>query len=384
MFNSKEKIKPNSSARFDFKLSKYINSKEVIKEIHSSKKVKLNSFEEKSKTKKIKREVNKTSNEKDNKYTKKIDKIKTKLFNSKKNKEIFSSKELVNTKSPKIRIMTRPLSSEILPCKAISLNKRNGFNSRIVSRNIDNLSENYLMKNYLRKCLSSGNSIKRKKVKLKIFDYFDNNIKSKTPLDLLVEKIEFDYDYKLAHKKFLNREILDKFFKKHFKNVRDNYLFDKYFYVKSKLNTNTKSSENKVKSNDKILNFDNNKYKLFKNLSRKLKNNIKASAKKLDGKKWIEQIKKKENVENLAKLSELKSVIEDENILLTPINFLKKKKDPFLGYKTNQLVQKLNSNFTYKNRFIIAKKFGIRLEKDLFKRDENEKNYTEKNNKIKH
>lgn len=384
MFNSKEKIKSNSSDRFDFKLSKYINSKEVIKEIHSSKKVKLNSFEEKSKTKKIKREVNKTSNEKNNKYTKKIDKIKTKLFNSKKNKEIFSSNELVNTKSPKIRIMTRPLSSEILPCKAISLNKRNGFNSRIVSRNIDNLSENYLMKNNLRKCLSSGNSIKRKKVKLKIFDYFDNNIKSKTPLDLLVEKIEFDYDYKLAHKKFLNREILDKFFKKHFKNVRDNYLFDKYFYVKSKLNTNTKSSENKVKSNDKILNFDNNKYKLFKNLSRKLKNNIKASAKKLDGKKWIEQIKKKENVENLAKLSELKSVIEDENILLTPINFLKKKKDPFLGYKTNQLVQKLNSNFTYKNRFIIAKKFGIRLEKDLFKRDENEKNYNEKNNKIKH
>lgn len=384
MFNSKEKIKSNSSVRFDFKLSKYINSKEVIKEIHSSKKVKLNSFEEKSKTKKIKREVNKTSNEKNNKYTKKIDKIKTKLFNSKKNKEIFSSNELVNTKSPKIRIMTRPLSSEILPCKAISLNKRNGFNSRIVSRNIDNLSENYLMKNNLRKCLSSGNSIKRKKVKLKIFDYFDNNIKSKTPLDLLVEKIEFDYDYKLAHKKFLNREILDKFFKKHFKNVRDNYLFDKYFYVKSKLNTNTKSSENKVKSNDKILNFDNNKYKLFKNLSRKLKNNIKASAKKLDGKKWIEQIKKKENVENLAKLSELKSVIEDENILLTPINFLKKKKDPFLGYKTNQLVQKLNSNFTYKNRFIIAKKFGIRLEKDLFKRDENEKNYNEKNNKIKH
>lgn len=384
MFNSKEKIKSNSSDRFDFKLSKYINSKEVIKEIHSSKKVKLNSFEEKPKTKKIKREANKTSDEKNNKYTKKIDKIKTKLFNSKINKEIFSSNELVNTKSPKIRIMTRPLSSEILPCKAISLNKRNGFNSRIVSRNIDNLSENYLMKNNLRKCLSSGNSIKRKKVKLKIFDYFDNNIKSKTPLDLLVEKIEFDYDYKLAHKKFLNREILDKFFKKHFKNVRDNYLFDKYFYVKSKLNTNTKSSENKVKSNDKILNFDNNKYKLFKNLSRKLKNNIKASAKKLDGKKWIEQIKKKENVENLAKLSELKSVIEDENILLTPINFLKKKKDPFLGYKTNQLVQKLNSNFTYKNRFIIAKKFGIRLEKDLFKRDENEKNYNEKNNKIKH
>ena len=384
MFNSKEKIKSNSSVRFDFKLSKYMNSEEVIKEIHSSKKVKLNSFEEKSKTKKIKREVNTTSNEKNNQYTKKIDKIKTKLFNSKKNKEIFSSNELVNTKSPKIRIMTRPLSSEILPCKAISLNKRNGFNSRIVSRNIDYLSENYLMKNNLRKCLSSGNSIKRKKVKLKIFDYFDNNIKSKTPLDLLVEKIEFDYDYKLAHKKFLNREILDKFFKKHFKNVRDNYLFDKYFYVKSKLNTNTKSSENKVKSNDKILNFDNNKYKLFKILSRKLKNNIKASAKKLDGKKWIEQIKKKENVENLAKLSELKSVIEDENILLTPINFLKKKKDPFLGYKTNQLVQKLNSNFTYKNRFIIAKKFGIRLEKDLFKRDENEKNYNEKNNKIKH
>ena len=383
MFYSKEKIKSNSNSRNGLKLINYINTTEVNKKILSKNKVKFNSFDEKLHTKNIKREINKTPKNIKNKCIKKMDKIKSKLLNSKKHKEIFSSSENINTKSKKIRIMTRPLSSEVLPCKAISLNKNNGYNSKIILRSVNNLSENNLMKNNLRKCFSSSNNIKRKKVNLKIFESYDNKLKTKTPLDLLVEKIEFAYDYKLAHKKFLNREILDKFFKKHFKNVRDNYLFDKYFYVKSKLNTNTKSAENKFKSQDNILNFDNNKYKLFKNLSKRLKNSIKTSAKNLDGKKWIEKIKKEENVENLAKLSELKSIIEDEKILLTPINFLKKKQDPFLGYRTNQLVQKLNSNFTYKNRFIIAKKFGIRLEKDLRKIDDNKKNYNNKNNKNK-
>ena len=75
----------------------------------------------------------------------------------------------------------------------------------------------------------------------------------------------------------------------------------------------------------------------------------------------------------MAKANELKSVIEDENILLTPKNFLKKKKDPFFTYKINIFVQKLNSNFTYNNRFILAKNFDIELEKYLRTKDKTKK-----------
>ena len=64
--------------------------------------------------------------------------------------------------------------------------------------------------------------------------------------------------------------------------------------------------------------------------------------------------------------SELKNVIEDKKILLTPKNFMKNKKDPFLSYKINEFIQSLNANFTYQYRYILAKNFDIEFDKYLF------------------
>ena len=57
---------------------------------------------------------------------------------------------------------------------------------------------------------------------------------------------------------------------------------------------------------------------------------------------------------------------------------MKKKKDPFESYKTNEFVQILNSDFTYKYRFILAKNFGIKLEKYLLGSDKEDKNKIKK------
>ena len=361
------------------KINKYINIKDIIKEIESSKNIKYNIFDETSKTDNI----NSTKKEYNNVVNKTTNVIndKRKIIGKKRNHSILTSIKEDNNyfsnkvnylQTEKVRIIPRQLSTQILPCTVITLNKKNGFKNRIILNNISNTNNNEVKRKYLKKCLSSSNNAKRKKSKLKIFDDFDKYLKGKTPLDTLIDKISLDYDIKLAHKKFSNDEALSKFFKKNFKNVRDSLWLDKYFYIKSKLN-NTKSTENKLKNNEKALNFDNNKYKLFKNISTKIKNRIKFSAKKLDAKEIIDKIKKEENVENLAKANELKSVIEDENILLTPKDFLKKKKDPFITYKINKFVQKLNSNFTYNNRFILAKNFDIELEKYLRTKDKTKK-----------
>ena len=65
---------------------------------------------------------------------------------------------------------------------------------------------------------------------------------------------------------------------------------------------------------------------------------------------------------NKERISQLKEDIEDNKILNTPKNFLKFRKDTFSYYKLNQLIQKLNTNFTYRNRFILANKLNIDLD----------------------
>ena len=202
--------------------------------------------------------------------------------------------------------LIRPLSSEILPGRVITLNKKNGFRNHIII-DINNFKKINFRQTNIRKCLSSGNNIKKKKVKLKIMDDF-NIFKDKSPLDLLIEKKSLAYDQKIANNKFSNKNILKNFYKKTFKNDRDtisnkkyNYSLNKYFYVKSKLNTIQK--EKKFKSTDKALNFDNNKFKLFNNISKKLKQKIKLSSKKFDVKKILQKIKKEENIKNRARIS---------------------------------------------------------------------------------
>ena len=98
-----------------------------------------------------------------------------------------------------LKIINRPFSGDIVPCKIASLSKKNGARNRII------LDMNYLknftsIKKTIRKCSSSENNLKKKKVKLKIFEDFSNNSQGKTPFDLLVEKEERAYDYKLTKK----------------------------------------------------------------------------------------------------------------------------------------------------------------------------------------
>ena len=367
MINQKRKLKSNSNSKYNLGKDNYINIAEVIKEVLSNKELNFNYHDEKLYQKKINSSGNKYINQ--NLKNKKIS-LKN-LFSNQKSRN-YSTKRIFYSNSPKISIISRPLSSQLQPYKAVTLDKRKGFNSKIIIKNLINLEPNNIRRrNKLTKCFSSENNLKKKRIKIENFEDIENIKKGKSPIESLVKKLELSFDYKLAHRRFSNDKVLNKFYKKNFKNVRNNLLLDKYYYIKSKLNSNTKSKENKLKNEDKILNFDNKKYKLFKIRSKNLKNKIKLSAQNLDVKKCIEKIKKKENVENLEKLSELKNVIEDEKILLTPKNFLQKKVDPFIYYKINKLIQNLDSNFTYKNRFILAKKFGIHLEKFLIDEDKN-------------
>ena len=368
MINSNKKLKSNSNSKYNLGIDNYINITEVIKEVLSNRELDFNFLDEKSNQKNINSSGNKYINQ-----NSKNKKISLKNLYSKKNARNYSTKRLFDLNSPKTRVITRPLSSQILPYKAITIDKKKGFNSKIMIKNFSDLEKNSIRKNNLTKCFSSENNLKKKRIRLENFDDSDNIKKGESPIDSLVKRLEFSFDFKFSHRNFSNNKVLDKFYKKNFKNIRNNLLLDRYYYIKSKLNSNTKSKENKLKSDDKILNFDDKKYKLFKIRSKNLEKKIKSSAQNLDVKKWIEKIKKEENVETLAKLSELKGAIEDEKILLTPKNFLQKKEDPFIAYKTNQLIQKLDSNFTYKNRFILAKKFGIHLEKFLINKKKNKK-----------
>ena len=81
----------------------------------------------------------------------------------------------------------------------------------------------------------------------------------------------------------------------------------------------------------------------------------------------LEQIKKEKNVMNLKRISQLKQDIEDNKILYTPKNFIKYRKDDFSYYKLNLLIKKLNCDFTYKYRFILANELDIYLEEYLRK-----------------
>lgn len=359
----KENLKPKYNSKSDLKIDDFYNSSDIIKEIDFSRENISNLFHDLTKTnktffseKQFKKKINKTKNNQTDTGKKSLQKL-----NSKTKANGYSIIKYFPSQTPRIRIIPRQLSNQIIPCKTISLNKKKGINSKISLNNINNINDYNSNRKLMRKCLSSPNNSKNKKIKLKTTEVYDKNLKDKSPLDILVNKIAIAYDIKLAHKKFSSQGVLDKFLKTNFKNVRDNFWLDKYFYIKSKLKINTKSSQNKQKNNDKALNFDEHKYKLFKNISKKLKKRIKLSAKNLDVKKKLEKFKKEYNFKNLAKIKEMKSLVEDENILLTPKNFLKRKKDPFISYQTNQLVQKLNPDLTYRNRFILAKTFGIPL-----------------------
>ena len=273
----------------------------------------------------------------------------------------------------------RPFSSGNYPCKIINLNKNKGFNSHLILDNINTFS--YTNKFIsLKKNFSYTLKNKKKKLKLKMDDYLMYNIKSKSPIELLVEKKENEFNIKLSNKKLLSfQKIISNFIKKNFKHIRKNPFRDNYYFYKSKLNYNTKSSKNKINNQENALNFDNCKYKIFKTISKKIENQIILNDKKLSIKDWLEKIKREKNVMNKARISELKNDIEDNKILFTPKNFMKFRKDTFSYYKLNQLIKQLTPEISYKNRFILADNLGFSLDEDMI---QNNKKTIKKENKV--
>ena len=359
-YNNKE-LKKSSSSLFEKKILKYINSSEVIKELPLKK---LSTYESIN--------INKNSNNYNKKDKKEFNanyifdkspilknKNKPKFLKSFSENELFlpyyNSKNL-NTKNYKIN-NNRPFSGLIYPCKTIGISKKNGSSSQITL----NL---YTNNNNFSPTKKSFSSRKRtKKLKIKEDDIFQNIKKYKSPLELLLEKKENEFNLKLSSKKMIsNQKLLSNFMKKNFKYIRSNSFNDNYYYIKSKLNKTTKSAEKKLCNQEVPLKFDNEKYKKFRTISKKIKNHLLSNNKKMSIKELLEQIKKLKNEKNKERISLLKEDIEDNKILYTPQNFIKFRKDDFSYYKLNQLIKKLNCDFTYEYRFIIANKFDIQLD----------------------
>ena len=300
----------NSYSQYENKILKYINSSEVIKELPLKKLRTHNS-------------INVDCGGDKKKYNKKDNNLtihnyiigKSPILKNKNGPKIlksFSENDLLlpydNSKNLNQRInkinKNRPFSGLLYPCKTIILNKKIGPNSRIN-----------------------------------------------------------EFNLKLASKKIIsNQKLLSNFMKKNFKFIRNNSFSDNFYYIKSKLNKTTKSTEKKLCNQEVPLSFDNEKYKKFRTISKKIKKHLLSSNEKLSIKDLLEQIKKLKNEKNKERISLLKEDIEDNKILYTPKNFIKFRKDDFSYYKLNQLIKKLNCDFTYGNRFILAHKFDIQLE----------------------
>jgi hypothetical protein len=339
---------------------KYINATESIKEEIPKKSYYISNLFYKKEDNKIWKNFYYNSKKNENQFKKSNFKNKKFILKSFSENNLFLPYDNKTTNNKQ-----RPFSTNIYPCRALTISKENGYNSPLT---IIHKSKNKYNKKY------SYNS-KPKKKKLKLDDILGNNLPFKSHIDLLVERKENEFNIKLSHIPILsNTAIMNNFMKINFKNLRTNISNDNYYYVKSKLNSNTKCAENKMNNQEPALKFDNDKYKKFRTISKKLRNKIMLNDKKLSIKKLLEKIKKEKNVMNLERISQLKEDIEDNRILYTPKNFLKYKRDTFSFYKLNQLIQKLNSEFTYKNRYILANKLDIELDEYARKNKNKAKN----------
>ena len=351
------KLLKTPSSKLGLNILKYVKSKEIIKELPIKR---ISSY----KTLNIKSQKN-NPNKIISEFT--IDKPKILQNNNNfgilkslsENDIFFPYKQINNLyeKSYKIN-KNRPFSSKLYPCKTIGIIKKNGSLSPLI---LNIYTHNNKLSSF-KKTLSYS-SKKRKRNLILNIDILNNNIKQKSPMDLLLEKKENQFNLKMSSKPMIsNQKLLSNFFKKHFKYIRNESFKDNFYYIKSKLNKTTKSAEKKFSNQELPLNFDNEKYKKFRSISKNIKKQLLSNDKKTSIKKRLELIKKEKKIKNIEKISQLKEDIEDNKILYTPKNFIKFRKDNFSYYKLNQLIQNLNCNFTFKNRTIFEKKFGINLD----------------------
>ena len=358
-----KKLKLSISSNFEDKIRKYINSTEMIKEIIPKNNKLLHSIRKNNKNKSKSINNVKFNFENDN-FS--LNHEKPKILNSLSEPDLFLSNNISNyfhIKSIKGK-KKRLFSGQISPSKTITINKNHGLNSPLILNDINNNK-----KISLKKSFSYTVTARKKKKKLKFDDYL-KNVKLKSPIELLVEKKENEFNIKLANKPVNSyQKILNYFTKKNFKNIRKNPFKDEYHFIKSKLKNTTKSAKNKINNQENILKFDNDKYKIFRAISKKIKNQILISNKKLSIKEWLEKIKKEKKVMNLERISELKADIEDNKILYTPYNFIKYRRDTFTYFKLIHLIKYLNPDFAYRNRFILSENLGFSLDDDMERKD---------------
>ena len=356
-------LKLSISSNFEDKILKYINSTEMIKEIIPKNNKLLHSARKNNKNKR--KNINNVKFNLENDYFSK-NQEKPNILNSLSENDLFLSNNIssyFHIKSIKEK-KKRPFSSQISPSRTITINKNHGLNSPLVLNDINNNK-----KLSLKKSFSYTASKKKKKLKLKFDDYL-KNVKLKSPIELLVEKKENEFNIKLANKPINSyQKILSNFTKKNFKNIRKNPFKDEYHFIKSKLKNTTKSAKNKINNQENMLKFDDDKYKIFRTISKKIKNQILISNKKLSIKEWLEKIKKEKNVMNIERISELKADIEDNKILYTPYNFIKYRRDTFTYFKLIHLIKYLNPDFAYRNRFILSENLGFSLDQDMERKD---------------
>ena len=199
-----------SFSKFGKKIIKYINSTKAINEIldkdnHSYKVLNSNSGKKTKKLYNMKKILKQDNNQQILTNNKKSNFIKS-----------FSDNDLLIPKYKNNNINklnSRPFSNRLLPWKTININKNFGHNSRLTINNINTIQYNSnkffgLRKNY------SSKKRKRKKLKLKD-DLLIDNIKFKSPIELLVEKKENEFNLKLSSKPPIsNQRLLSNFVKK--------------------------------------------------------------------------------------------------------------------------------------------------------------------------
>ena len=184
-------LKKSLSSKFDISISKYINSTEIINKFSSKP---ISSY--KSFPNNINEKICEFQNDKTSFFT---NKKKIPILKS------FSENNLLEEsyKTTKNRIF----SSKLHPCKVININKKYGFHNHL-AWNIfthNNLSSS-------KKTRSNKPKKRNRNLRLNTKEFFNTDKQAKSPIELLLEKKENEYNIKIAHKpKISNQKLLSKF-----------------------------------------------------------------------------------------------------------------------------------------------------------------------------
>ena len=316
--------------------------------------------------------------------------------------DTFSTENIFNRKTRHLKFLKSLSEKDVIKPLTIpkkhshkKFNKFISINPLIKIQNINNnnsTEERNTSNNTSSKAISLITSTKRRKraftsyktknmIKVKLFKDNNNNknllIKNKSPLDLVLEKKEYQIESKRNMNAF--RIIFNNFHKKNNKFKRDEGQRQNYYYLKSKIKELTASAKRKTKDQKVGINFNLDEYKKLKKKSK----NIKIKILKCTNNKNNNELKEEFNSINLEekifkkrKIAEMKEDIQDNKILLSPRNFLKENYKMFFHkFRMNKFVEDLNCRIAYIDRNYLSK-----IGYDIFNDSRSNDNCNIKNN----